>query len=74
MQTAEPPILSYDATPRDVCTIGENLPDGKKRLDSRPLRGYNIYALGVWRSLVSRLVRVQEAVGSNPATPTMKET
>ena len=25
---------------------------------------------GVWRSLVSRLVRVQEAVGSNPATPT----
>ena len=24
----------------------------------------------MWRSLVSRLVRVQEAVGSNPATPT----
>ena len=25
---------------------------------------------GVWRSLVSRLVRVQEAWGSNPHTPT----
>ena len=27
-------------------------------------------ANGVWRSLVSRLVRVQEASGSNPDTPT----
>ncbi len=31
---------------------------------------YNIKAIGVWRSLVSRLVRVQEASGSNPDTPT----
>ena len=31
---------------------------------------YNIQAIGVWRSLVSRLVRVQEASGSNPDTPT----
>ena len=31
---------------------------------------YNTLAIGVWRSLVSRLVRVQEAAGSNPATPT----
>ncbi len=30
-------------------------------------------AIGVWRSLVSRLVRVQEASGSNPDTPTKKE-
>ncbi len=29
---------------------------------------------GVWRSLVSRLVRVQEASGSNPDTPTMENT
>ena len=29
-------------------------------------------ANGVWRSLVSRLVRVQEASGSNPDTPTKK--
>ena len=29
-------------------------------------------AIGVWRSLVSRLVRVQEASGSNPDTPTKK--
>ena len=46
----------------------------QKSLDKRPLRRYNSYAFGVWRSLVSRLVRVQEAVGSNPATPTNKET
>ena len=31
---------------------------------------YNTMANGVWRSLVSRLVRVQEASGSNPDTPT----
>ena len=31
---------------------------------------YNIQAIGVWRSLVSRMVRVHEAAGSNPATPT----
>ena len=29
--------------------------------------------IGVWRSLVSRLVRVQEAWGSNPHTPTKDE-
>ena len=29
--------------------------------------------IGVWRSLVSRLVRVQEASGSNPDTPTKKK-
>ena len=28
------------------------------------------FVIGVWRSLVSRLVRVQEASGSNPDTPT----
>ena len=33
---------------------------------------YNIEVIGVWRSLVSRLVRVQEASGSNPDTPTKK--
>jgi hypothetical protein len=27
---------------------------------------------GVWRSLVARFVRDEEAVGSNPATPTQK--
>ena len=32
---------------------------------------YNIHAFGVWRSLVSRLVRDQEASGSNPDTPTI---
>lgn len=29
-----------------------------------------IKSFGVWRSLVSRMVRVHEAAGSNPATPT----
>jgi hypothetical protein len=28
---------------------------------------------GVWRSLVARFVRDEEAVGSNPATPTQAE-
>ena len=32
---------------------------------------YNTLDFGVWRSLVSRLVRVQEASGSNPDTPTI---
>ena len=41
------------------------------RLDTRLFSHYNKQAIGVWRSLVSRLVRVQEAAGSNPATPTM---
>ena len=39
-------------------------------LDKRMYFHYNIKADGVWRSLVSRLVRVQEASGSNPDTPT----
>ena len=41
-------------------------------LDKRPESRYNGLANGVWRSLVSRLVRVQEARGSNPLTPTKK--
>ena len=39
-------------------------------LDKTGNNQYNIWAIGVWRSLVSRLVRVQEASGSNPDTPT----
>ena len=39
-------------------------------LDKGRIIPYNDLAIGVWRSLVSRLVRVQEAAGSNPATPT----
>ena len=40
-------------------------------LDKPPAHPYNDMCLfGVWRSLVSRLVRVQEAPGSNPGTPT----
>ena len=39
-------------------------------LDNQRIIHYNIWAIGVWRSLVSRLVRVQEASGSNPDTPT----
>ena len=40
-------------------------------LDKPSIIHYNISAIGVWRSLVSRMVRVHEAAGSNPATPTM---
>ena len=39
-------------------------------LDIASVFHYNIVVIGVWRSLVSRLVRVQEASGSNPDTPT----
>ena len=39
-------------------------------LDKIRISHYNIQVIGVWRSLVSRLVRVQEASGSNPDTPT----
>ena len=42
----------------------------QRTLDNKPFSIYNIFAIGVWRSLVSRLVRVQEARGSNPLTPT----
>ena len=43
-------------------------------LDKEVRDKYNRQAknIGVWRSLVSRLVRDQEAAGSNPATPTKK--
>ena len=41
-------------------------------LDKWEKCAYNIHAFGVWRSLVSRLVRDQEASGSNPDTPTMQ--
>ena len=44
-------------------------------LDITPRTHYNkcsVIHFRVWRSLVSRLVRVQEAVGSNPATRTMR--
>ena len=40
-------------------------------LDIEPYFQYNGIVIGVWRSLVSRLVRVQEASGSNPDTPTI---
>ena len=39
------------------------------RVDRWLFSGYNVRVDGVWRSLVSRLVRVQEASGSNPDTP-----
>ena len=49
----------------------------KKAVDKRGKVQYNNKAVensnphnGVWRSLVSRLVRDQEASGSNPDTPT----
>ena len=33
----------------------------------------NLILIGVWHSLVVRLVRDQEAAGSNPVTPTKKK-
>ena len=55
-----------------VCDGAGECAGGKIRfsLDNGEKFHYNIVVIGVWRSLVSRLVRVQEAAGSNPATPT----
>ena len=44
----------------------------RNTLDRNGVCTYNIMAIGAWRSLVSRLVRVQEAPGSNPGAPTME--
>ena len=51
----------------------ENLPNYAFVLDKSEISAYNSFAFGVWRSLVSRLVRDQEASGSNPDTPTTSE-
>ena len=48
----------------------ENLQKYAFALDKSKISAYNSFAFGVWRSLVSRLVRDQEASGSNPDTPT----
>ena len=53
--------------------IGNAYAEYPTALDNPWIIQYNILANGVWRSLVSRLVRVQEASGSNPDTPTIKE-
>ena len=39
-----------------------------------PVRYAVVASRGVWRSLVARFVRDEEAVGSNPATPTVEAT
>src|SRR5690606_28106955 len=45
----------------------ESVAKGSAKLCLGPL------AIGVWRSLVACLVRVEEVVGSNPATPTVPD-
>ncbi len=58
-------IIEY--ADKDVNIAGEFVLDNKQDFP------YNVVVNGVWRSLVSRLVRVQEASGSNPDTPTKNE-
>ena len=56
-------------------TIYSEFPYGNIRQEALDRSGYfeyNVMVNGVWRSLVSRLVRVQEASGSNPDTPTKR--
>ena len=52
--------------------LSEILTKSQKRLDFVIQIGYNSIALGVWLSLVERLVRDQEAGSSNLLTPTIK--
>ena len=62
------------ARAKSICVIFKTflvLP--KIALDFPGVDLYNNIRFGVWRSLVSRLVRDQEAAGSSPATPTRKE-
>ena len=53
-----------------VTLLPEKYPNSSFSLDKLRSNAYNMFAFGVWRSLVSRLVRDQEATGSNPVTPT----
>ena len=43
---------------------------GSGMLHSAREPGYFVLAIGLWRSLVARLVRDEEAAGSNPVSPT----
>ena len=63
-----------DVPPPRVCLgrIPRRRPsEGSARLKLAVHTG--VRAIGVWRSLVARFVRDEEAVGSNPATPTRQK-
>ena len=60
--------IIFQSSPKSIPSF--HTPNFTLRLDKHTERRYNGLANGVWRSLVSRLVRVQEARGSNPLTPT----
>ena len=60
--------IIFQSSPKSIPSL--HTPNFTLRLDKHPESRYNRLAIGVWRSLVSRLVRVQEASGSNPDTPT----
>ena len=62
--------IIFQSSPKSIPSF--HTPNFTLRLDKHPESRYNGLAIGVWRSLVSRLVRVQEARGSNPLTPTKK--
>ena len=62
--------IIFQSSPKSIPSL--HTPNFTLRLDKHPESRYNRLAIGVWRSLVSRLVRVQEASGSNPDTPTIE--
>src|SRR5690606_26374620 len=71
----------WPVDPRPRCSPSPPADDGRRRPDSRCLTLLE-YAptrcmtgppimIGLWRSLVARLVRDEEAAGSNPVSPTV---
>ena len=67
------PCLETKSLASSSCRFNQSFLKNRLPLDILTIIEYNTGAIGVWRSLVSRLVRVQEASGSNPDTPTNEE-
>src|SRR5258706_891143 len=54
-----------------LCSMPSESPDRQARSAIMPKPCDNGHSVGAWRSLVARIVRDDEVVGSNPAAPTI---